>query len=154
MRAKEKHKEKEEGFMRIHNSYKDYKKKRFDVKNIYDLIKHEYTQKLENNELNFKLERVCIKMKMGWDADENTKIAISSISSLAVGIILAIITQDIKAGNDINLELGGFAISVLLLVAIHIFINRKNFIRDYNKKIYFKLCLDVLDELEKEKAEP
>lgn len=79
---KEKHKSTEEGLRKIHDNFRAYKNQRFDVKNIYDLIKHEYAQKLQEKELNFKLERVYIKMKVGWELDDVSKAFTNAIIGL------------------------------------------------------------------------
>lgn len=145
---KEKHKSREEGLKKIHDNFISYKKQRFDVKNMYDLIKNEYEEKLKNNELNFKLERVYIKMKMGWELDDFSKAFTNAIIGLIFGVFLIGIQQNLKESSNFNISLAGLVIAAIVVGSIFLLVNKKSFIRDYNEKIYYKICLDVLDELE------
>ena len=144
---------KSEGFTSINDSFKRYRENRDDIKKIHKIIKDEYMQKLEKDELDFALERAYIRAKTGWDINDNEKLVTSSALALITGIILAVVQQNIKIANNIDTSIGTLLLDAGMMLIIIFIINRKTILRSYNEKIYFKMRLDILDELEKEKAE-
>lgn len=143
---------KNEGFTSINNSFKRYRENRDDIEKIHKIIKDEYMDKLGKNELDFALERAYIRAKTGWDINDNEKLVTSSALALVTGTVLALFQQNVKIVNDIETSIVNFMINAGIMLTIIFVINRKTILRSYNEKIFFKMRLDILDELEKEKA--
>ncbi|MDU1602830.1 MAG: hypothetical protein E6845_07675 [Clostridium sp.] len=140
---------KSEGFISINDSFKRYRKDRADITDIHKILKEEYMQKLEKNELDFALERAYIRAKTGWDINDNEKLVISSVLALGTGIILFTFQQNVKMINDIGTSIWTFLLDASMILTVIFIINRKTILRSYNEKIYFKMRLDILNELEK-----
>jgi hypothetical protein len=147
---KERHIFKNESFLSIHNKYKKFKSENIEVEKIYEIIKNEYMQKIRNNEFNFILERIYLKIKIGWNLDEDIKAILNTFLGISTGVVGILFQQEMKTSQNMVFSIIGLFASLVVGVFIFMLINGKTFRREKNEKIYYRVCLEVLDEIEKE----
>ncbi|MFW2490226.1 hypothetical protein ACN077_16925 [Clostridium chromiireducens] len=141
------HMPKKENFITINNKYKSERDKASEIKNIYNIVKKQYVNSLESNALDIALERIYLNKKLEEYTGETLNYWMKILFIVMTVYITATINQGIALQRD---KVGILFAEMLILFAFTVLIFRKNVKREINEHTYYKICLTVLDELEKE----
>jgi hypothetical protein len=140
-----------ENYIRINNNYISERDKATEIKNIYNVVKQQYINRIENGELSIKLEKIYLNKKL----DEYIGSTLDYWIKFIVIVMTACITTSISQSVlERKTAIGTILFMFIVLFMITIFIYRKTIKKEVNEHTYYRICLEVLDELEKEKAEP
>lgn len=136
-------------FREIHYNYKTYKSKEVNIKALYKRIKEEY---IKDKNLNITLERIYLERKlenyMGETLSMYWQIFITVMTTLiTVSLTLFLERTENTVLSTISLVI---ALPILIYVYISIF-NKKHIKVERNQYLYYKICLEVLKEIENNK---
>ncbi|MFW2488777.1 hypothetical protein ACN077_09405 [Clostridium chromiireducens] len=141
------HMPKKENFITINNKYNFERDKASEIKNIYIIVKKQYINRLESNALDIALERIYLNKKLDEYTGETLKYWMKILFIVMTVYITATINQGIALQRD---KIGILFTEFLILLVLTVLIFRRNIKREVNEHTYYKICLTVLDELEKE----
>lgn len=133
-------------FSEIHREYRKFKEEDIEIKQLYNQVKREY---LEDENLNIYLEKIYLENKINGEKSETY----ANNMAIIIAIFSSVITIGIEKimPNDTL----GIGITILFVTLESIFIlllsERKKIKGEFNKYLYYKVCLAVIEEIEKER---
>lgn len=132
-------------FTDIHYNYKAYKSREREIDKIYKTIKEEY---IKEKNLNITLERIYLEKKLENYTGETINMYITMFISIMTTVLTLTVERALSESGNILLSILGL---IVLFLAFFIFIVRKdkNIKKEINEHTYYKICLKVLDEIEK-----
>jgi cbb3-type cytochrome oxidase subunit 3 len=136
-----------ENYIRINNTYNLEIDKATDIKNIYNIVKQQYANRFNNDELNIKLEKIYLNKKL----EDYMGGTLNYWMKFIFIVVTVFVTNSFnQAFTQKNISSLTVLAMFIILTAITIFIFKKNIKKEINEHTYYKICLTVLDELEKE----
>lgn len=136
-----------ENYISINNTYNLERDKATEIRNIYNIVKQQYTDRLKEDKLNFKLEKIYLNKKL----DEYMGDTFNYWKKIGLIVITVFITNSLnQAFTQKNASSLSVLIMLIIITAITILIFKKSIRKELNEHTYYKICLEVLDELEKE----
>ncbi len=135
--------------MEIHNLYRNENYESVDK--MYEEVKDRYKRLKEDGNLNITKEKIRLYKKFNHFTGSNLKDTLSIIMIMMTSAIGITFQHEFSKANDKDISIIGLFIAIFIISIILIIPNRKIFIREKNEPIYYKICLEVLNEIEKVK---
>lgn len=134
-------------FAQIHSGYKKYKSdidKKYDekdinIKRIYEEVKQEY---LDDENLDVNLERVYLKNKLSGFQSES----FDYFTTMMIIVFTAIASAYLSKLEDFW-QIFCAGVCCIVCIGIQMYISRKIIHKENKERIYFSMCLDVIDEI-------
>lgn len=139
---------KPKALMEIHEEY--INQNNSDVDKMYKEIRTRYEEILKENDFNITKEKIRLYKKFNNINGESFKDTMSMFMIMMTSAIGIFFQYEVSKANDKEFSIIGLIISIPIVAFIFGFFNRKIFIKEKNEPIYYKICLEVLYELEKE----
>ena len=134
-------------YLEVHNEYKEFKKDDKEIKLVYNQVKREY---LENENLNINLEKIYIEKRLNRESSETFNTNMNMMIAI-VSASIAIVIEKIIPNNTI-----GMIATIVFIVAecilIFLIIDKNKIRKEFSSNLYYRICLLVLEEIEKERG--
>ncbi len=135
----------------ISEVHSEYRKENFiDIDTMYSEVKREYLKLDENNELNIGKERVRLYKKFADTSGKTINLYIAFLIASLTSVITSYLQFLLKKSN-LDEEVM-FLLFIVTIVSFFVTVaksDKKIIDKEKNEIIYYKICLEVLDQIEK-----
>lgn len=129
----------------IHKEFKQFKKDDHDIEEIYKKVRKEY---LSRSNLDLGLEKVYLSKKFDNYKGETLNGNINMVVTMFITIATISIEEATAQIPNVLMRVISLVTAIVAIFYITNFLNKKIIKKEINEKLYYTICLEVINELE------